>query len=90
MADLEQRVSELEREVQSLKAKLRNADAKLDAVDQDMQGIPGLIKAEFRLVDSRFSRVMAEITDFRTAVDDRFDAVLRAVAETVAERDKRD
>jgi hypothetical protein len=54
-----------------------------------MQGIPGLIKAEFRLADSRFSRVMPELSDLRAAMNDRFDAVLRAVAETLAERDKR-
>jgi hypothetical protein len=58
--------------------------------DKDMQAIPGLIKAEFRLVESRFSRVMAELADLRTAMDDRFEAVLRAVAETVAERGKPD
>jgi hypothetical protein len=32
---------------------------------------------------------MAELADMRTAMDDRFDAILRAVAETIAERDRR-
>jgi hypothetical protein len=73
------------------------------AVDEDLQGIPGLIKAEFRLIDSRFSRVMAEMAEFRTSVkegftamdarfasmDEHFDALLRAVSETIVERDKR-
>jgi hypothetical protein len=58
-------------------------------VDTDMQAIPGLIRVEFRLVESRFSRVMAELADMRTAMEARFDAVLRAVAETVAEDGKK-
>jgi hypothetical protein len=32
---------------------------------------------------------MAELSDLRTAMNERFDAILRAVAETLAERDKR-
>jgi hypothetical protein len=79
----------LEREVRTLRAKVQTVEMKVDAVDKDMQGIPGLIKAEFRLVDSRFARVMAELADLRTNMDDRFDAVLRAVSETIAERDER-
>jgi hypothetical protein len=67
---------------------METVETKVDAVDKDMQAIPGLIKAEFRLVESRFARVMAELADLRTNMEDRFDAVLRAVAETVAERKK--
>jgi predicted nucleic acid-binding Zn-ribbon protein len=93
VADLEKRVSQLEHEVQALKSRLQNTDAKVAAVDEDLQGIPGLIKAEFRLIDSRFSRVMAEMAEFRTAIeqrlDERIDAVIRAVSEMIAERDRR-
>ena len=93
MADLERRVTQLEREVQALKSRMTNTDAKVAAMDEDLQGIPGLIKAEFRLIDSRFSRLMAELAQFRTAIeqrlDERIDAVIRAVSETVAERDNK-
>jgi hypothetical protein len=65
---------------------METVETKVDAIDKDMQAIPGLIKAEFRLVESRFSRVMAELADLRTSMDQRFDAVLRAVSEIVAER----
>ena len=54
MADtLEQRVATLEREVRGLNARLDQAEPRIEATEQDLQGIPALIKAEFRLVESR-------------------------------------
>jgi len=85
MADLEQRVTQLEREVREIRAGMQTTNAKVEAIDNDMEGIPGLIRAESRLADSRSARVMAEIADLRAAMDNKFDAVLRAVAEIVAE-----
>lgn len=85
MADLEQRVTQLEREVREIRAGMQTTNAKVEAIDNDMEGIPGLIRAESRLADSRSARVMAEIADLRAAMDNKFDVVLRAVAEIVAE-----
>ena len=55
-------------------------------MDAEMQTIPGLIQTQFRFVDSQFARVRAEIADLKNHADDRFDAVLRAVAEVLAEQ----
>ena len=76
---LETRVTNLERDVAALKGKTETLDA-------DMQSIPGLINTQFRFVDSQFARVRAEIADARRHSDDRFDAVMRVVAEGLAER----
>jgi hypothetical protein len=48
--------------------------------------MPGLINTHFRLVESQFARVRAEIADLRNLSEDRFDAILRALAEALAER----
>jgi hypothetical protein len=75
---IEDRVASLEREFNIMKAKV-------DAVDADAQTIPSLINTQFRLVDSQFARVRAEIADLKSFSEDRFNAVLRALAETLAE-----
>jgi hypothetical protein len=63
--------------------------------DSEVEALPGLIKTQFRFVDFQFARVRAELADLRTEVaemrtllEDRFDAILRAVAEAITERDK--
>jgi hypothetical protein len=50
MADLEQRVAISERETSELKARVAGAE-------EDMQSIPNLIGAEFRLTNSQFARL---------------------------------
>ena len=64
-AKLEKRVDALEREGASLKERVGILDA-------DMRALPDIIKAEFRLVDSRFARVLAELRDLQATVDERF------------------
>ena len=90
MADtLEQRVATLEREVRGLNARLDQAEPRIEATEQDLQGIPALIKAEFRLVESRDARMRAEMADLKSYIDDKFEAVLKAFAETIVERNWR-
>jgi hypothetical protein len=77
MADnLEARVAVLERDVAALKART-------DTHDADLQTIPGLIQTQFRFQDTKLARLQADLTQH---MDDRFDAVLRAVSEIVAGR----
>ena len=90
---LEQRVGSLERDMRSVLARLESAEPRIEATEQDLQGIPALIKAEFRLVESRDARMRAEMADLKTQLtqhmDDKFDAIMRAIAETIAERGRR-
>jgi hypothetical protein len=58
-------------------------------LDADMKSIPDLIKTEIRLVESRLSRTLHE---FRASVDkqfahvdQRFDAMIRTIAEMLKE-----
>ena len=90
---LETRVTNLERDMAVLKGKT-------ETIDADKQTLPGLINTHFRFVDSQFARVRAEIADMHKEIgdmhreiggmklysEDRFDAVLRAIAEALAER----
>ena len=104
MADtIETRVANLERDVRALAARVDTNDPRIEATEQDLQGIPALIRAEARLVASRDSRLLAEMADLSIHIDERFtqmaerfkevdarfDAVLRAVAETIVARGPR-
>jgi len=71
-----ERIEALEREVAELRAKVASMEAELGL-------IPGLVTTGFRQMDGRFARVLAEMTEFRAHIDDRFDATIRAVAEIV-------
>ena len=61
-----------------------------------MKNIPDLIKLESRMMDSRFARMHSEtdgfrsemrreMSEFRSEMNQRFDAVIRAVSELVAQ-----
>ena len=76
--ELEQRVEALERELASLKERV-------SIIDADMQSLPDLIKTEFRLVESRFARVLHDMQQFKAHVDQRFDAMIRTIAEMLKE-----
>jgi hypothetical protein len=76
MADLEQRLAVLESEVAAL-------NISIGAIDADLRALPNLINAGFRRMDSRFTRVHADIAELKTAIDLRFDATLMAIAEMV-------
>jgi hypothetical protein len=91
--------TELER-IEALERKVASLEERLGIVDTDVQAIADLIKTEFRLVESRLLRTqqgfrdqfddfLADIDrrlqDFRTHVDQRFDATLRAIAEMLKE-----
>jgi predicted nucleic acid-binding Zn-ribbon protein len=78
--------TELERRVEALESEIKSLKTRVEIIDQDVQDIPGAINAGFRLVDSRFARVMTEIADLRRAMDQRFDATLRAIAEMIAKK----
>jgi hypothetical protein len=93
-ASLEERVSILERDVTQLKARAATpetamTEARLAAMESDLAAIPDLIKAESRLSDSRIARLRAEMNDRFSHMDDRFDAVIRAISEIVAERPRK-
>jgi hypothetical protein len=99
-ATLEERVAVLEREVTGLKSRVSSTEPRIDAVEADMTTIPELIRIESRLMDSRFSRMQAEMdgfrkemrgemSGFRAEMNDRFDAVIRAISEIVAERPRK-
>ena len=68
-----ERIETLEREVASLKERVAINDT-------DLQAMPNLFQVELRLTESRLARALAE---FRTHVDQRFDATIRAVAEII-------
>jgi predicted fused transcriptional regulator/phosphomethylpyrimidine kinase len=73
MADLEQRVAALESEVAALKSRI-------GAIDAELRALPKPINAGFRRMESRLTRVHADIAELRTAMDLRFDAALMAIA----------
>jgi hypothetical protein len=79
MADLEQRVATLESEVAALKTRI-------GAIDAELRALPKLINAGLRRMDSRFTRIHADIAELKTAMDLRFDATLMAMAEMVGKR----
>ena len=84
MPDFEERVSTLEREMSALKARV-------GANETDMQSIPELIRAEFRLTNSqiaRLSRDVAELRDLPAKVDALPRVVAKVMIEMLAERDK--
>ena len=84
MPDIEERVTMLEREMSALKARV-------GANETDMQSIPDLIRAEFRLTNSqiaRLSRDVAELRDLPAKVDALPRVVAEVMLEMLAERDK--
>jgi len=89
VADLEERVTTLEREMSALKARV-------GANEEDMQSIPDLIKAEFRLSNSQIARLSRDVAELRGTVGElrglpaQMDALHRVLAELVVEmRDER-
>jgi ElaB/YqjD/DUF883 family membrane-anchored ribosome-binding protein len=92
-ATLEERVSVLERDVSQLKSRAGVSEPRQDAIESDLAAIPDLIKAESRLSDSRIARLRSDITsemaDFRAEMNERFDAVIRAIAEIVVEKPRK-
>ena len=80
---LEHRVSVLEREIAAIKMRT-------DSLDADFQSLPGLINPQFRFVDTQFARLRTEVADLKSHSGDRFNAVLRALAEALAERHRQD
>jgi predicted nucleic acid-binding Zn-ribbon protein len=86
---LAERVEVLERELSAVKSKIDRAHDRIDTIDADIQNIPDLIKLESRLMDSRFSRLQSEMDRFKDHLDERFDAVIPAIAEVMAEHKSR-
>ena len=88
MADLEQRVAVLEREMTILKASVAGHD-------EELKSIPDLIKLEFRLANSQFSRLNRDVFELKdklnglevkfNGLESKFEALPRAVAELVVE-----
>jgi hypothetical protein len=58
MPDIEERVTTLEREMSALKARV-------GANETDMQSIPDLIRAEFRLTNSQIARLSRDVAELR-------------------------
>jgi len=85
VAGLEQRVSTLEREMSSLKARVA-------VNEEDVKGLPDLIRTEARFTNSQIARLSHDVTELRD-LPAKFDALHRVVAELVveilADRDKK-
>ena len=82
MPDIEERVTTLEREMSALKARV-------GANEADMQSIPDLIRAEFRLTNSQIARLSRDVAELRE-LPAKMDALQRVVAEMLVERDPKD
>ena len=82
MPDIEERVTTLEREMSTLKARV-------GANEADMQSIPDLIRAEFRLTNSQIARLSRDVAELRE-LPAKMDALQRGVAEMLVERDPKD
>lgn len=88
MPDLAARGATLEREMTALKARV-------GANEEDMQSIPDLIRAEFRLTNSQIARLSRDVAELQRQVGQlsdlpaKFDALPRVVAEMIAERDRK-
>jgi regulator of replication initiation timing len=88
MPDLEERVTTLEREMSALKTRV-------GANEEDMQSIPDLIRAEFRLTNSQIARLSRDVAELQRQVGElsdlpaRVDALPRVLAEMLEERDKK-
>jgi hypothetical protein len=67
-------------------SELASIKDRIGVIDADMKNRPDLMKIEFRLVESRLARVLQDLQDFRSHVDQRFDAAVRAIAEMLKER----
>ena len=65
MADLEKRVEVLEREMAIVKVRTGRHD-------EELANIPELIKVEFRLANSRTSRLAQDVADFKVDTEQRF------------------
>jgi hypothetical protein len=79
MPDIEERVTTLEREMSALKARV-------GANEADMQSIPDLIRAEFRLTNSQIARLSRDVAEL-LELPAKMDALQRVVAEMLVERD---
>jgi predicted secreted protein len=82
MPDIEERVTTLEREMSTLKARV-------GANEADMQSIPDLIRAEFRLTNSQIARLSRDVAELRE-LPAKMDALQRVVSEMLVERDPKD
>jgi len=82
MPDIEERVTTLEREMSALKARVGVNEA-------DMQSIPDLIRAEFRLTNSQIARLSCDVAELRE-LPAKMDALQRVVADMLVERDPKD
>ena len=82
MPDIDERVTTLEREMSALKARV-------GANEADMQSIPDLIRAEFRLTNSQIARLSRDVAELRE-LPAKMDALQRVVAEMLVERDPKD
>ena len=90
---VEQRLAKLEREMVMLR------EHRVVTLEREWANIPDLIDLRFRQVDSKFSRVFAEMDDLKNnmvevkgrlgMIDDRLDALPRIIAEMLTERDRR-
>ena len=78
MPDIEERVTTLEREMSALKARV-------GANEADMQSIPDLIRAEFRLTNSQIARLSRDVAELRE-LPAKIDALPRVVAEIMLEK----
>ena len=93
---LEERVTVLEHEVSGLKARSDKIEPRVESLENDINSIPELIRLESRLNDSRFARIHSTMESFRKEMNDRFNemdgrfnAVIRAISEIVAEKPRR-
>lgn len=69
--------------------------ARVGANEEDMQSIPDLIRAEFRLTNSQIGRLSRDVAELQRQVGQlsdlpaKFHALPRVVAEMTAERDRK-
>jgi cell division protein FtsB len=72
--------------------RIAKCEEEIDQLKSEWQGIPDLIEARLRLTDSRVARVQSELTGLTRRVgslEAKVEALPRALAEMLDERDKR-
>lgn len=72
--------------------RIAKCEEEIDQLKAEWQGIPDLIEVRLRLTDSRVARLQTEVTNLSRRVgglEAKVEALPRALAEMLDERDKR-
>lgn len=73
-------------------ARFADMDKRFDGVDKRFNGVDkrfDSVDKGFDAIDKRFEKAEADIANMKRLMEDRFNAILRAIAEQVAERGSR-